>query len=106
MRELEAAQALLRERLDDHFHDACGVFGVHGHPEASNITYLGLYALQHRGQESCGIVSSNGREHHVHRAMGLVADVWSDGTMLSACCAAGLAGLASWVLLEARLGRS
>jgi amidophosphoribosyltransferase len=78
VRELESAQALLRERLDDHFHDACGVFGVHGHPEASNITYLGLYALQHRGQESCGIVSSNGREHHVHRAMGLVADVFNE----------------------------
>ena len=66
----------------DHFHDECGVFGVHGHSEASNITYLGLYALQHRGQESAGIVtSSNGREHHVHRAMGLVADVFGEKTL-------------------------
>jgi len=49
--------ALGREHAHDRFHDECGVFGVHGHPEASNITYLGLYALQHRGQESAGIVS-------------------------------------------------
>ena len=57
----------------DHFRDECGVFGVHGHSEAANITYLGLYALQHRGQESCGIVSTTGRGHFVHRAMGLVS---------------------------------
>ena len=60
----------------DHFHDECGVFGVHGDEEASHLTYLGLYALQHRGQESCGIVASNGREHVAHRAMGLVADTF------------------------------
>ncbi len=41
--------ALARERLADNFHDECGVFGVHGHSEAANIVYLGLYALQHRG---------------------------------------------------------
>src|SRR5260221_344242 len=55
---------------DDHFHDECGVFGVFGHPEAANLVYLGLYALQHRGQESAGIVSSDGKELYVHRAMG------------------------------------
>ncbi len=60
----------------DRFHDECGVFGVHGSDEASHLTYLGLYALQHRGQESCGIVASNGREHTAHRAMGLVADTF------------------------------
>src|SRR5258708_12779454 len=48
--------------LDDHFHDECGVFGVFGHPEAANLAYLGLYALQHRGQESAGIVSSDGNK--------------------------------------------
>ena len=48
----------------------------HGHDEASHLTYLGLYALQHRGQESCGIVASNGKEHIAHRAMGLVADTF------------------------------
>jgi amidophosphoribosyltransferase len=76
-----AQRALLRERADDHFHDECGVFGVHGHPEASHITYLGLYALQHRGQESCGIVSSNGHEQYVHRGMGLVSDVFHERTL-------------------------
>jgi|ETNmetMinimDraft_26_1059896.scaffolds.fasta_scaffold00013_28 amidophosphoribosyltransferase len=80
MRSDEAVE-LLRERERDHFRDECGVFGVHGHGEAANITYLGLYALQHRGQESCGIVSSNGREHYVHRAMGLVADVFGEKTL-------------------------
>jgi amidophosphoribosyltransferase len=50
----------------------CGVFGILGHPEASNLTYLGLHALQHRGQESAGIVSSDGERLYAHRAMGLV----------------------------------
>ena len=55
----------------------CGIFGVYGHPEAANITYLGLHALQHRGQESAGIVSAaEGGKLHAHRAMGLVADVF------------------------------
>lgn len=51
----------------------CGIFGVFGSPEASELTYLGLFALQHRGQESCGIVSSDGNELHLHREMGLVS---------------------------------
>jgi amidophosphoribosyltransferase len=61
---------------DDHFHDECGVFGVFGHPEAANITYLGLYALQHRGQESAGIVASNGHELNMHKAMGEVEEIF------------------------------
>ncbi|MEM9175892.1 MAG: amidophosphoribosyltransferase [Myxococcota bacterium] len=69
-------RALEQAHRADHFHDECGVFGVHGSDEASHLTYLGLYALQHRGQESCGIVASNGREHTAHRAMGLVADTF------------------------------
>jgi amidophosphoribosyltransferase len=69
---------LARERERDRFHDECGVFGIHGHVEAANHAYLGLYALQHRGQESAGIASSNGHEHFVHRGMGLVADVFSE----------------------------
>jgi amidophosphoribosyltransferase len=55
----------------------CGVFGIVGHPEASNLAYLGLHALQHRGQESAGIVSSDGGRLHVHREMGLVADIFT-----------------------------
>ena len=58
--------------------EECGVFGVFNHPEASNLTYLGLYALQHRGQESCGIVSSDGSTLHSHKSMGLVADVFGN----------------------------
>ena len=49
-----------------------GVFGILGHPEAANLAYLGLHALQHRGQESCGIVSSDGERLYGHRAMGRV----------------------------------
>ena len=61
----------------DGFHEECGVFGVFGHPEAANLAYLGLYALQHRGQESAGIVSSNGKSLISHRGMGLVADIFN-----------------------------
>ncbi|MFQ5900910.1 MAG: amidophosphoribosyltransferase [Thermodesulfobacteriota bacterium] len=59
----------------------CGIFGIYDHPEAAKITYLGLYALQHRGQESAGIVSSDGRHLHAHREMGLVADVFNEETL-------------------------
>lgn len=61
---------------DRHFHDDCGVFGVWGHPEAANLAYLGLYALQHRGQETAGIVSSDFSRHYRHHSMGLVADAF------------------------------
>jgi len=67
--------------LDDHFHDHCGVFGVFGHPEASKLAYLGLYALQHRGQESAGIVSSDGSELHMHRAMGEVEEIFTPSVL-------------------------
>lgn len=73
-----ALAQLAREHARDRFHDECGVFGIHGHPEAANLTYLGLYALQHRGQESAGIASAHGHEHCVHRGMGLVADLFSE----------------------------
>jgi amidophosphoribosyltransferase len=59
----------------------CGIFGVYGHPEAANLTYLGLYALQHRGQESAGIVASDGQDLRVHRGMGHVADVFRRDTL-------------------------
>ena len=55
----------------------CGIFGIYDHPEASNHTYLGLYALQHRGQESAGIVSSNEKQLHHYRQMGLGSEVFS-----------------------------
>jgi amidophosphoribosyltransferase len=62
----------------DAFHEECGVVGVYGHPEAANIVYLALYSLQHRGQESAGIVSSNGEVLISHRGMGLVADIFRE----------------------------
>ena len=62
--------------FDDHFHDECGVVGVYGDADASKLAYLGLYALQHRGQESAGIVSANGGDLHPHKGMGLVADIF------------------------------
>jgi amidophosphoribosyltransferase len=68
----------LYEDDDDHFHDQCGVFGVFGSAEAAHLTYLGLHALQHRGQESAGIaVVANGRLT-MHRELGLVRDVFSE----------------------------
>ncbi|MEM7408650.1 MAG: amidophosphoribosyltransferase [Myxococcota bacterium] len=76
----EELAELVEAHLDDRFHDECGVVAVQGHPEAAKIAYLGLYALQHRGQESAGIVScpGGGRPLDVHRGMGLVADVFNE----------------------------
>ncbi len=65
----------------DKLHEECGVFAIYGHPEAANLTYLGLYALQHRGQESAGIASSDGNEIHCHRAMGHVADIFTPAVL-------------------------
>ena len=59
----------------------CGLFGICGHAEASMLTYLGLYALQHRGEESCGIVSSGGKRIRQHRSMGLVSDAFDKATL-------------------------
>jgi amidophosphoribosyltransferase len=62
---------------DDKLHEECGVFAIYGHEEAANLAYLGLYALQHRGQESAGIASSDGRQLICHKAMGHVADIFT-----------------------------
>lgn len=59
---------------DDHFHDECGVFGIFGSDDAAASTVLGLHALQHRGQEAAGIVTTDGRQFHGHKALGLVGD--------------------------------
>lgn len=61
----------------DKLHEECGVFAIYGHPEAANLAYLGLYALQHRGQESAGIASSDGRKIHSMRRMGHVAEIFT-----------------------------
>jgi amidophosphoribosyltransferase len=65
----------------DKFKDECGVFGIFGHPEASNLTYLGLYALQHRGQESAGIAASDGVQIRVHKAMGYVNEAFNESIL-------------------------
>jgi amidophosphoribosyltransferase len=74
------AGGLVGETLDA-FKDECGVFGIFGHPEAANMTYLGLYALQHRGQESAGIAASDGGRVRLAREMGYVADIFDSETL-------------------------
>ena len=66
---------------DDKFHDECGVFAIYGNREAANLTYLGLYALQHRGQESAGITSSDGKMLHSHKSMGHVQDIFTPAVL-------------------------
>src|SRR5215475_7312616 len=61
----------------DRLREECGVFGIYGHPDAAAITALGLHALQHRGQEACGIVTFDGRQFHSERRLGLVGDTFS-----------------------------
>lgn len=69
---------LNNEESNDKYNDECGVFAIYDHEEAANLTYLGLYALQHRGQESAGIVTSDGVTLHSDKGMGLVADLFSE----------------------------
>jgi amidophosphoribosyltransferase len=64
--------------ISDKFRDECGVVAIYDHPEAETLAYLGLHALQHRGQESAGIVSSDGMALHIHKSMGLVADIFTE----------------------------
>jgi amidophosphoribosyltransferase len=66
---------------DDHFHDQCGLFGVFGHPEAAHLAYMGLYALQHRGQESAGIAVSDDGRLTALRELGLVTQVFDESKL-------------------------
>lgn len=66
----------------DKFREECGVFGIYGHEEAARLTYLGLYALQHRGQESAGIVSSDGEQLYSERGMGHVSDIFGEEQLM------------------------
>ena len=68
----------------DKFRDECGVFGIYGHAEASKLTYLGLYSLQHRGQESAGIASADGTRVRVVRQMGYVNEIFNEATLAHA----------------------
>ena len=65
----------------DKLKEECGVFAIVSHPEAARLAYLGIYALQHRGQESAGIVSSDGKKLHLQRGMGHVADVFNETSL-------------------------
>jgi amidophosphoribosyltransferase len=76
-----AATGDMNTLQDDKFHDECGIFGIYNHPEAAHLAYLGLYAQQHRGQESAGIVSSNGRKIFTHKGMGQVAEVFTEDVL-------------------------
>jgi amidophosphoribosyltransferase len=66
---------------DDKLHEECGVAAIYGHPEASKLAYLSLYALQHRGQESAGISSSDGTQIYTKKAMGHVADIFTNSVI-------------------------
>ncbi|NNK84090.1 MAG: amidophosphoribosyltransferase, partial [Desulfobacterales bacterium] len=61
---------------DEKPRESCGIFGIQGHPEAAKLTYFGLYALQHRGQESTGIAVVKDKRISAHKGMGLVPDVF------------------------------
>jgi amidophosphoribosyltransferase len=66
---------------DDRLHEECGIFGVYGHSDAAKLAFYGLYALQHRGQESAGIAAADGSALRAHRGMGLVAEVFDAPTL-------------------------
>ncbi len=65
----------------DKFHEECGVVAIYGHPEAAKLAYLGLYALQHRGQESAGMCTSDNEQVYCHKAMGHVADIFTSAVL-------------------------
>ena len=67
----------------DELKEECGVFGIYRHPEAANMAYLGLYALQHRGQESAGITASDGIDLRTYKGMGLVGQVFDKNILRS-----------------------
>ena len=67
--------------MDDTVKHYCGLFGVYGHRDAARLTYLGLYSLQHRGEEAAGIVTYDGKTMHTHKGMGLVSEVFNETTL-------------------------
>ena len=69
--------------MDDSVKHSCGLFGIYGHRDAARLTYLGLYSLQHRGEEAAGIVTFDGKSMHAHKGMGLVSEVFDEKTLHS-----------------------
>lgn len=68
---------------DDRMHEECGIFGIYGHEDASTLVALGLHSLQHRGQESSGIVSYDGSDFYAYRGLGLVDDIFNDAGVIA-----------------------
>jgi amidophosphoribosyltransferase len=67
--------------MDEHVKHYCGLFGLFGHRDAARLTYLGLYSLQHRGEEAAGIVTWDGKTMHAHKAVGLVSEAFNEETL-------------------------
>ena len=67
--------------MDESVKHYCGLFGIYGHRDAARLTYLGLYSLQHRGEEAAGIVTHDGNTMHTHKAMGLVSEAFNEETL-------------------------
>src|SRR3989338_6065937 len=67
--------------MDDAVKPSCGLFGVYGNRDAARLTYLGLYSLQHRGEEAAGLVTYDGKTMHAHKGMGLVSEVFNEQTL-------------------------
>ena len=67
--------------MDEGVKHYCGLFGIYGHRDAARLTYLGLYSLQHRGEEAAGIVTFDGKTMHTHKGLGLVSEVFNDATL-------------------------
>ena len=67
--------------MDENVKHFCGLFGIYGHRDAARLTYLGLYSLQHRGEEAAGIVTYDGKTMHAHKGMGLVSEVFNEATL-------------------------
>src|SRR5215471_13657095 len=74
-------ETVMTNTFEDKLREECGVFGIYGHPDAARMTYLGLYALQHRGQESCGIVATNGEQLISEREMGHVSEAFDQARL-------------------------
>ena len=82
MKTLSTQKKKLKKFNSDKLKEECGIFGISYHPDASALVALGLHALQHRGQEGCGIVSFDGKNYHSEKRQGLVGDHFTDSETL------------------------
>ena len=82
MKKITLIQKKKLKRFNPKIKEECGVFGISNNPDASTLTALGLHALQHRGQEGCGIVSFDGKNFHSEKRLGLVGDNFTKGKVI------------------------